>query len=84
MPPLGLLTVAAMLPQGWREHIVDVDLRPLPGEKLASKDTILIGTMIAPRVRNAPMPAMGNETTTNNLAFRPSRARQTPASVLAP
>jgi hypothetical protein len=66
LPPLGLLTVAAMLPEGWGNHIVDVNVRALRGKEFVSKDTVLISAMIAPRVRKAPMPTIENETTTSN------------------
>ena len=64
LPPLGLLTVAAMLPEGWGNHIVDVNVRALPGKECASKDTVLISAIIAPRAPKAPM--IKNETATSN------------------
>ena len=66
LPPLGLLTVAAMLPEGWGNHIVDVNVRALPVRERASKDTVLITAKIAPRAPNAPMLAIGNETITSS------------------
>jgi hypothetical protein len=66
LPPLGLLTVAAMLPDGWGNHIVDVNVRALPGTEHASKDTVLISAIIAPRARKTPMPTIGRETITSS------------------
>jgi hypothetical protein len=64
LPPLGLLTVAAMLPRRLGNHIVDVSVRALPGKQCASKDAVLISAVIAARVPKAP--TIGSETTTSN------------------
>ncbi len=45
-PPLGLLTVAAMLPPDWDKRLVDVNTRRLADEDLAWADLIFIGAMI--------------------------------------
>ena len=45
-PPLGLLTVAAMLPRSWNIRLVDMDIRPLRDSDLQWADYVLIGAMI--------------------------------------
>jgi hypothetical protein len=53
-----------MLPEGWGNQIVDVNVRALPGKEYASKDTVLISAIIAPRALKAP--TIENETATSN------------------
>ena len=45
-PPLGLLTVAAMLPEGWNKRLVDVNVSELFDEDLAWADLVLVGAML--------------------------------------
>lgn len=45
MPPLGLLTVAAMLPGDWVLRLVDTNVRELSDEDLAWADLALISAM---------------------------------------
>lgn len=45
IPPLGLLTVAAMLPQEWELKVVDMDVTALPDADLAWADLVLITGM---------------------------------------
>ena len=46
MAPLGLLTVAAMLPLEWDLRLVDLDVRILQEEDLRWADYVLLGAMI--------------------------------------
>ena len=48
-PPLGLLTVAAMLPAGWEKRLVDLNLRDLAEEDLAWADYVFISAMVVQR-----------------------------------
>jgi len=48
-PPLGLLTVAAMLPADWSKRLVDANVTVLTEEDLAWADYAFIGGMIVQR-----------------------------------
>jgi radical SAM superfamily enzyme YgiQ (UPF0313 family) len=49
LPPLGLLTVAAMLPRDWDARLVDVNVRSLRAKDLAWADLVFVSAMIAQR-----------------------------------
>ncbi len=49
LPPLGLLTVAAMLPTEWRLRLIDLNVGKLDERDLAWADVVLISAMIAQR-----------------------------------
>jgi len=48
-PPLGLLTVAAMLPSDWEKRLVDLNVSRLTEEDLAWADVLFLSAMIVQR-----------------------------------
>jgi radical SAM superfamily enzyme YgiQ (UPF0313 family) len=68
-PPLGLLTVAAMIPRSWQVRLVDMDVTRLRDADLRWADYVLIGAMIVhkqsideeiiPRCRELGRPIIG-------------------------
>lgn len=49
LPPLGLLTVAAMLPRRWAKRLVDTNVRSLTKNDLAWADCVFISAMVVQR-----------------------------------
>jgi radical SAM superfamily enzyme YgiQ (UPF0313 family) len=47
LPPLGLLTVAAMLPEDWDVRLLDLNVEPLLRADVESSDIVLVSAMIA-------------------------------------
>lgn len=45
-PPLGLLTIAAMLPRNWKLRLIDLNVERLRDEHLRQADYVLIGAML--------------------------------------
>ena len=48
-PPLGLMTVAAMLPESWDKRLVDMNVRPLEDDDLLWADYVFISAMTIQR-----------------------------------
>jgi radical SAM superfamily enzyme YgiQ (UPF0313 family) len=48
-PPLGLLTVAAILPGGWQKKLVDLNVEPLTDATLDWADLVFVGAMLVQR-----------------------------------
>lgn len=44
-PPLGLLTLAALLPEAWDKRLVDTNVRPLSDDDLAWADMVFLSAM---------------------------------------
>jgi radical SAM superfamily enzyme YgiQ (UPF0313 family) len=49
LPPLGLLTVAGMLPEQWPKRLIDVNVRGLTQKDLAWADCVFISGMVVQR-----------------------------------
>ncbi len=49
LPPLGLLTVAAILPPEWQKRLVDVNIGKLTDEHLAWADCVFVSAMVVQR-----------------------------------
>ena len=49
LPPLGLLTVAGMLPEQWPKRLIDVNVRGLKQKDLAWADCVFISGMVVQR-----------------------------------
>jgi len=48
-PPLGLLTVAALLPQSWEKRLVDMNVKPLQQRDLKWADYVFVSAMVVQR-----------------------------------
>jgi radical SAM superfamily enzyme YgiQ (UPF0313 family) len=49
VPPLGLITVAALLPQRWRFRLVDLNVEPLDDRALRWADVVMLTGMLVQR-----------------------------------
>lgn len=48
-PPLGLLTIASILPTGWNKRLIDLNVSELRESDIAWADLVLISAMIIQR-----------------------------------
>jgi len=48
-PPLGLLTIASLLPQDWKVKLVDLNVSPLKDEDIAWSDMVFVSAMAVQR-----------------------------------
>jgi radical SAM superfamily enzyme YgiQ (UPF0313 family) len=48
-PPLGLATIAAMLPEGWNKRLIDMNVTPLRQADLQWADLVMISAMVVQR-----------------------------------
>ncbi|MDM7952996.1 MAG: B12-binding domain-containing radical SAM protein [Cyanobium sp. CZS 25K] len=49
LPPLGLITVASLLPQEWEFRLVDCNIRPVAEEEWQWADLVILSAMIVQR-----------------------------------
>jgi radical SAM superfamily enzyme YgiQ (UPF0313 family) len=47
LPPLGLITIAALLPEHWDVKIVDLAVEPLTDDQILSADVVMLTGMLA-------------------------------------
>jgi len=71
MPPLGLITVAAMLPESWDVKLVDLNVRPLDIRDVEEADIVFISAMIVQKESFARVVRACNETGTPVAAGGP-------------
>src|SRR5437879_13703135 len=45
-PPLGLITIAALLPQSWELRVKDMNVEPLSDDELRAADVVLVTGML--------------------------------------
>ena len=48
-PPLGLITVAALLPNGWKKRLVDMNVETLQDTDIQWADMVFVSAMVVQR-----------------------------------
>ena len=48
-PPLGLITIASLLPQDWEKRLVDMNVEPLRDADIHWADMVFVGAMVVQR-----------------------------------
>ena len=78
-PPLGLLTIAAMLPKTWEKRLVDINVAPLSDADIQWCDVLLVSAMLvqAPSAQKviARAKAAGKTVIAGGPAFNVDRER---------
>jgi hypothetical protein len=54
LPPLGLVTVAALLPKSWEFKLVDRNVREVTEAEWAWADMVMLSAMIVDRAETGP------------------------------
>jgi radical SAM superfamily enzyme YgiQ (UPF0313 family) len=70
-PPLGLLTVAAMLPDSWEKKLVDMNVTSLTDEDLEWADYVFISAMVVQKNSVKEVVARGKKFNTKIVAGGP-------------
>lgn len=71
LPPLGLLTVAAMLPSSWDLKLVDMNVEPLTRKEVEAADLVLTSAMLVQQASLAGLAALCREAGTPLVAGGP-------------
>lgn len=71
IPPLGLLTVAALLPADWEVTLVDMNVERLRASAVAAADVVLTSSMIVQRESHERVVRLCNEVRTPVVAGGP-------------